>query len=78
MPKGVIEAVGEYASDGVVLLIHGGIFELEVFGEFLSVMGNVLQIYQLIHFNLFQKHIVSLSIIYSGFMTIVQRFTLLG
>ena len=62
MPKGVIEAVGEYASDGVVLLIHGGIFELEVFGEFLSVMGNVLQIYQLIHFNLFQKHIVSLMI----------------
>ena len=30
LPKGGMKAVGEYAGDGVVLLIHGGIFEVEI------------------------------------------------
>ena len=44
-----MEAVGEYVGDGVVLLLHGGVFEVEVLGELLSMMDNVLQIHQFIH-----------------------------
>ena len=30
LPKGVMKAVGEYVSDRLMLLLHGGIFEVEI------------------------------------------------
>ena len=45
MPKGQIEGAGQYVGDGMMLLLHGGIFFIEVLGELLSVMSDVLQIH---------------------------------
>ena len=81
-----MKAVGEYAGDGVVLLLHGGIFEVEIWGELLGVMGYMLQINQFIHFIFFQLRIVDYltvfyvgdRVIYSWFMAMLQQFTLLG
>ena len=64
--KGIVEAVGEYVGDGVVLLLHGGVFEVEVLGELLSMMGNVLQIHQLIHILLLQIFLIYISGITKG------------
>ena len=62
-----MKAVGEYAGDGVVLLLHGGIFEVEIWGELLSVMDDVLQIHQFIHVIFFQLRIVDyLTVFYVG------------
>ena len=67
MPKGGMKAVGEYAGDWLVLLLHGGIFEVEIWGELLGVMGYMLQINQFIHFIFFQLRIVDyLTVFYVG------------